>query len=165
MRPRTPPPPPTLPSGAPAAEERCWRTRVLTRESIRVSRSASLIAGRVKSRTSKVTGRMEGKYRWKKMRFRTPGYMSFYSDWNTTVYSRRSRNGTTFQHIAHRRGVGEDLQKVLWRGFAGLHPRPQRNEPAPTGRWKWRVRRGRENHRARDCWGDAVIEELRTAEE
>lgn len=47
--------------------------RALTRDSISVSRSASLMAGRVRSRTSKVTGRMDGKYRWKKMRFRTPG--------------------------------------------------------------------------------------------
>ena len=39
---------------------------------MRVSRSTSLMAGRVKSRTSKVMGRIEGKYRWKKMVLRIP---------------------------------------------------------------------------------------------
>lgn len=51
----------------------------------------------------------------------------------------------TFQYIAHIRGIGEDLEEVLWRGFAGLHPRTHRNEPregstrsAETGdRWEW----------------------------
>lgn len=52
--------------------ERCWRTRALTRESIRVSSSTSFTVGKVRSRMSTVPGRMEGKYRWKKMRFKTP---------------------------------------------------------------------------------------------
>lgn len=36
----------------------------------------------------------------------------------------------TFQHIADCGGIGEDLQEVLRRGFAGLHPRPRRTGPA-----------------------------------
>jgi hypothetical protein len=52
--------------------ERCWRTSALTRESIRVSSSTSFTVGKVRSRTSTVPGRMDGKYRWKKMRFKTP---------------------------------------------------------------------------------------------
>lgn len=67
MRPRTP-----FESSASAADEECCRTRELIRESIRVSKSTSLIAGSVKSRTSNVVGRIDGKYRWKKIRLRTP---------------------------------------------------------------------------------------------
>jgi hypothetical protein len=29
----------------------------------------------------------------------------------------------TLEHVSYVRGVGEDLQEVLRRGFAGLHPR------------------------------------------
>lgn len=46
--------------------------RVVTRESMRVSRSTSLMTGRVRSRTSTLVGRIEGKYRWKKIVWRIP---------------------------------------------------------------------------------------------
>ncbi len=43
-----------------------------TRMSINVSSSGSATRGRVKSSTSRYEGLMEGKYRWKKMVWRTP---------------------------------------------------------------------------------------------
>lgn len=60
------------PFGEFADEERCWRMSVVTRESMRVSRSTSLMTGRVRSRISTFAGRIEGKYRWKKIVWRMP---------------------------------------------------------------------------------------------
>lgn len=68
------------PLGEFADVERCWRMSVVTRESIRVSRSTSLITGRVRSRMSTLVGRIEGKYLWKKIVWRIPrdlGSVSF----------------------------------------------------------------------------------------
>ena len=49
-----------------------WRTSADVRWSIMVSSSASATYGSVKSRTSRVCGRMDGKKRWKKMVWRIP---------------------------------------------------------------------------------------------
>lgn len=49
-----------------------WRMSAVVRWSIRVSSSTSATCGRVRSRTSRVWGRMEGKNRWKKMVWRIP---------------------------------------------------------------------------------------------
>lgn len=70
IRPRTPP------LGELGDDDRCCRTRALTRESMRVSSSTSSIAGKVKSRTSSAVGRTQGKNRWKKMVCKMPGTVS-----------------------------------------------------------------------------------------
>lgn len=60
--------------------------------------------------------------------------------WQETLFSKNmityvSSSQLTLQYISHMGGVGEDLQEVLRRGFAGLHPRHDaaRNQAG----WGW----------------------------
>lgn len=82
---------------------------------MRVSRSTSLMAGRVKSRTSKVVGRMEGKYRWKKIRFRMPFFFSLLA---FILFIQELRKKYPLIHLSHSWSLRKSPESTL-EGFCG----------------------------------------------